>query len=355
MKTALLLIMMLSNEGHWLSGAEGRVSVLWTAKSAAVPSELIWELKLGDTRLDGARVAIGPNDSPVVKIICPEVRAKVSLQWNWRLVQKQDGREIEKGSEKITAYPATLTGAWAELLKDKRIIVIDRPAGIPALLQLAKIKFTRLDDPAKLQTAVADIILVGPDVFQAKLFEQDSLQAHLSAGTAVAVFRQMHSKTLLGMDLIPRSLPDKFEWPTDEPVLRGLDSETLLSWERGWSRDPMKKEVRSLRVPENELTTAVVNWPTRHQDAGVDLLKKPNMAVDSLLVSRSGGKGGPGRLVLCQMPIDDWMTDPRSQIFFGNLLDVLISPAAPPPVRAPLPPAALRPRSTITISPGDSQ
>ena len=43
---------------------------------------------------------------------------------------------------------------------------------------------------------------------------------------------------------------------------------------------------------------------------------------DAVLVIQSMGKG---RVVLCDIPLGDWTTDPRSQIFMSNAIDYLLS------------------------------
>lgn len=355
MKAAALLIILLSNDGRWLSGTEGQMVMSWNTHGASVPCELIWELKLGDTHLGGDRVALGVGALPTVRITCPDVRVRAVLQWNWRLLRKQDGQEIDKGAEKIVAYPADLTAGWVDLLRGKRIVVVDKATGIPAILEHAKIKHLRLDDASKLQMAVADIVLIGPDILGEHLFEQNPLQGLLGAGVAVAVFRQTHCEHVLGLPVVHRLRPDKFVWPTEDSLFRGLNEEDIQSWERSWVLGELK-ELHALRLPSPEISTGLVIWPARFQDETPAVANLPPAAVDSLLVSRSGGKGGPGRLVLCQMPLGDWQSDPRSQIFLGNVLDVLISPPFPRVIPAPQSPtpAPVRPRSTITISPGDS-
>jgi hypothetical protein len=354
MKSAALLIILLSNHGYWLSGTEGRVAIQWTAEAAATPCDLFWDLTLGDARLGGGRTPIGRGESPIVKITCPEARARVELKWSWKLRRKEDGQEIACGSEKLTVYPTNLTAGWATLLKGKRVIVVDRFKEISALLDQAKVTNLRLDDPAKLAAAVADIVIVGPDALSNGLFEQAPLQALNQTGTAVAVFLQPRVDRLLGFQVVTRASSREFAWSTKDPLLRGFEADDLpRSWERGWEGDAIKA-FRALRVAETDAAIAVVNWPAQLQPGLQTAAAHSPAAVDTLLLSRSGGKTGPGRIVLCQMPLGDWKTDPRSQLMVGNVLDVLVSPTPPRPV-ANTPPANAERRSTIIISPGDAR
>ena len=326
MTAITLLVVVLSNEGHWLSGTEGQISVHWAAIAAATPCDLTWELKFGDTQLGSGRLLIAPHESPVIKILCPAVRARLALRWKWRLLRKTDRREIAAGSENIMAYPDNLTSDWPALLKGKTIVVVDRASGIPALLRRATIQHTRLAGLTQLGTAIADIVIIGPDMIEDHPFEQTALQSLVQAGTSVAVFRQIRIQQLLGVELAERAIPDEMGWCLDDPLLRGFDAEELQSWRRGWCRGEAS-HMRALRTCSHGASRAVVAWPTQFQAVGsLGPLAAP--AVDTLLLSCAGGAGVSGRLVLCQMPLGDWMTDPRSQIFLGNIWDVLISPPA---------------------------
>ena len=51
MTSLTLLLAVLSNEGYWVSGKQGQISIHWAAPAAATPCDLTWQLKLGDTLL----------------------------------------------------------------------------------------------------------------------------------------------------------------------------------------------------------------------------------------------------------------------------------------------------------------
>ena len=348
MKAVALVIVLLSNEGHWLSGKEGSIGVDWSAEAIAIPCDLKWELKLGGVKLAGDSIAIGPKQPGAIKIICPEARIRLPLQWEWRLIRKQDAVELAHGSEKIIAYPADLTQGWSELVKGKRIVLIDRASDLSDLLKRAKIAHARFDDAARLQTAQADIVIVGPESLHDRLFEQAPLAALIRSGAAVAVFRQSSVTQLLGVEVASRALPEHFSFPVDVSLLSGLDAEVLQGWERDWKRlNP--SVLRALRVPEREDSGALIKWPAGAQGGAPPALLQSG-ARDALLLSREGQAKG-GRLVLCQMPLGDWSTDPRSQLFLGNLLDLLISPSSSILIDSSSANGAHRPAATI-ISPG---
>jgi hypothetical protein len=350
MKAAALLIILLSNDGHWLSGTDATATARWTVDAGAVASELAWELKVADVRLGSGRAAVDGHQPAVVKITCPDVRARITLRWEWRLLAKNDGRELERGSENIAAYPANLTRGWAALLKGRRLIIVDRPDGLPALLTAAKVPHERYDDPVKLQTATAaDVVVIGTDMLTNASFEQGPLIDLSRAGTAIGVFRQPRADQVLGYPLAPRAMPDRFAWETDDPLLRGFTDDDLHSWELGWRSE---NEARAIRVGAWDAAETIVHWRAEGQRARWLSLARATQSSDALLNSRAGPGG---RLVLCQMPLGDWQTDPRSQVLLGNVLDVLVSPCASlqPAVASqpPLPP----PRRSIQLSPGDSR
>ena len=58
--------------------------------------------------------------------------------------------------------------------------------------------------------------------------------------------------------------------------------------------------------------------------------------IDALVLTKTLGKG---RIVLCQVPLGPWESDPRSQLFLVDALDYLASPVVPtpPPSRRPRP------------------
>ena len=60
------------------------------------------------------------------------------------------------------------------------------------------------------------------------------------------------------------------------------------------------------------------------------------VALDALILTKTLDKG---RIVLCQMPLGPWQSDPRSQLFLVDALDYLASPVVPtpPPSRRPRP------------------
>ncbi len=84
-----------------------------------------------------------------------------------------------------------------------------------------------------------------------------------------------------------------------------------------------------MQLPADEPALEIAWWP--REVAG----NKP-APIDALVLTKTLGKG---RIVLCQVPLGAWESDPRSQLFLVDALDYLASPVVPtpPPSRRPRP------------------
>ena len=335
MKAIALLIFIFSNDGRWLSGTDGSVTVQWAAPAAAVPCELHWEIKLKDVKLAEGKTAVGVDESPIVKITCPEVRARLTLKWEWKLVRKSDSKQLDGGSQNIIAYPSDITSPWPEMLAKRSIVVIDRHRELPTLLETAKVKFTRVDDVSKLQMIAADTVIVGPDMFLENQNDQLWVSNLWKAGTSVLVLQQSKADKLLGFELAPRTPPEKLTWLGKPSMLRGLDADDLAGLEH------TLKSMRPVSLQPNDLAFSDVlgTWPNAKSEevlAG-GRPRPPNSAektadgirppvTDAMIVFASPNNRH-GKLILCQLSLENWQSDPRSQILLGNMLDALVSPA----------------------------
>ena len=107
-------------------------------------------------------------------------------------------------------------------------------------------------------------------------------------------------------------------------------------------------KVKALRLPVDEPALEIAFWPR-------EVRSEEPAPIDALLVSKTIGRG---RVVLCQIPLGPWESDPRSQLFLADALDYLLSrpEPTPPPSRRTRPekPAALPPVPTIPLNPGVS-
>jgi hypothetical protein len=347
--------MLLSQSGHWLSGTDATVTVSWasTAREATPASRLVWQLNLDGVALAKGEAALKPpaeggqgGAAAVITTRCPDVRTRVGLRLAWRLLRVGDGGEIERGELPVVAYPRDLTSGWAKLTANRAIVVIDRPAGLPRVLDAAHVQYARADDPAALGLSRPDVILVGAEMLDDSPFTQAPLAAQARAGASVMIFRQSRPQRLAEYPVSVRALPAGLEWERQHRLLARFDADDLKDWPTSWAGGG-GGELRALDLPADDPSVAVVAWPS-------EVPQQPGAApVTALLVTKAVGAG---RLVLCQMPLGDPTSDPRAQVFLGNALDYLLSrpePTPPPsrrrhPETRPTPP----PTPTITIPSG---
>jgi hypothetical protein len=357
MNAASLIIILASNGGHWLSGTDGVLTVTWAAPEGAVAARLVWELRLDGATLAKDSVNLEPPKRPqggadapaaaLVRIRCPDVRARTVMIFRWRIERREGGQEVDRGEMPIHAYPADLTNGWNRLLQGRRVAVIDKPDGLPALLDGAKVKYTRFDAAGKLALERPQVVLVGPGALEDSPFAQAPLIDQARSGASVMVFRQPAPRALAGYPLTTRAAPAAIDWEREHPLLARFEEGDLTSWLHSWRREDRGNLTAVMELPPDEPAVAVAAWP-----AGTEVATSP-APVTALLVCKAVGDG---RLVLCQMPLGDWRSDPRSQVFLGNALDYLVSPPEPTPPpsrRRRAEPRPVAPVPTITIPPGD--
>src|SRR5687768_7473066 len=331
--------MVASNAGHWLSGSEGTIALTWAVREQVqLPAaRLVWELKL-----DGATLSRGAIDLEVpgaradglagqVGLRCPQVRVRSTLRWVWRLEGRADAKELDRGEVLIHAYPTDLTAGWQRLLRGHEVVVVDKADGLPALLDAAKVKYTRLEDADKLAMSRPRIVLVGPEILGESPFAQAALVGQARAGASVMIFRQTAPAALAGHPLVTRGAPASIQWERSHPLVAGFQAADLDSFAESLKRNGGEKNVTgAIELRADEPVVAVASWPAA-STATVPSRPEP---VTALLVTKAVGQG---RLVLCQLPLGDWRTDPRSQVFLGGALDYLLSRPEPTP-----PPSARR-------------
>ena len=360
MNAASLIIVIASNAGHWLSGTDGTVTASWTAREGAVPARLVWELRLDGAPLAKDSVTLNAPKVPegagggapdsTFKIRCPDVRARTTLQLRWQIEPREGGEQLGRGDLQIYAYPPDLTAGWDKLLQGRHVVVIDKRDGLPAILSSAKVEHTRLEGVARLALERPGVILIGPEALDASPFDQAPLIELARAGASVMAFRQTGMRVLAGYPLSTRAAPPAIEWERRHPLLARFEEADLASWLESWRREGSGNLTGVMELPADEPAMAVAAWDGVPRAAG-----DPPGPVTALLMTRTIGKG---RLVLCQMPLGDWRTDPRAQQFLSNALDYLVSPPEPTPRPSERRRPDERPTApvpTITIPSGDKR
>jgi hypothetical protein len=232
----------------------------------------------------------------------------------------------------------------ASRLRGTKLYVIDRPDGLPALLAAAKIDATRVAATEDLQSPKADLVLVAANRLDDSPFAQAPLLSQAQAGAQVMIFRQTKPKSLLGYPLARRTLPPQLTWRQDHPLLQCLDADDLASWFVDESN-----ELNAIRLPADEPVLELAAWP--RETAGTD-----PVPIDALALVKAVGKG---RIVLWQIPLGDWKSDPRSQMVLQNALNYMLTPPEPTPrpseraTTAPTSVVSPFPVPTISIPSGD--
>jgi len=314
---AVILIAML-NQGYWIGGQPGEISLQWSA-TADMPAALVqWKLSYGDAQLGTGQVAWKAGaKGATIAITAPAVRALSDVECSFIVKRADTGQTIAQAHTTLHLYPSDLLAKLAERLGDKSLAVWDKADGLPTILKVAKVPFTRLDDEASLQFTHYEIIIVGPDQLVERPFGQTKLLGHAQNGASVLVLRQSRAKTLAGYALQKRALPARLTWREGAGLLEHLRTRQLTAGE----------EAPAVQLPADEPALELVYWPREVRSA------EP-APIDALLVSKTMGRG---RIVLCQIPLGDWKRDPIAQLFLADALDYLATrpEPTPPPSRRP--------------------
>jgi hypothetical protein len=340
-KAATLLLILLSNQGYWFGGRQATINIRAAARGGLPAAIIEWELRFDGVRIGGGKAAVLPDESTELHVTPPAVRVRVELHWDYRLLDRNSGRELEAGSVALNVFPDDLTTDLARRLGDKRLVVWDKPSGLPELLDHARVPFTRIDSSDRLQVMRPDVLLVGPSIIGDSPFDQAPLAGLAENGTSVMIFRQSRPASLAGYPLGRRDAIAALSWLSDHPLLNGFEPKDLESWTRE------ERTLGIIQLPADEPALAIGFYPP--EVAG----SRP-APLDALLLTKSVGTG---RLVLCQIPMGEWETDPRSQMLLRNSIDYLLTRPQPTPRPSQRPttrPAPPREIPTIPLSPGDT-
>ena len=311
--TTTLLLVMLSGEGYWLGGRTETVRFQWNVKQPLTAATITWRLTCGGAALATGQFVLPAQDRMgKVRLKLPEVRGPTEMRFVYRAEQAGQAKPIAEGAVTVHVYPDNLLASAAQKMKAKQLFIWDEAEGLPAVLKSRGVPFVHVRGDADLQFVRPDLLIVGADQLGKEAQGQDKLLNLAAAGTSVLVLRQTQPETLAGYRLARRVLPAKLVWQADHPLACRLRPfETPALGRDGWA----------IRLPADEPALEIGWWP------GEVPSRKP-APIDALVVVKALGKG---RIVLCQVPLGRWETDPRSQMFLLDALDYLASPAAPTP------------------------
>jgi hypothetical protein len=335
-----LLLILLSHQGYWVGGQDNTVRLEWAVPAHAVDAVVEWRLMAGSVQLAKNRASMPADEAAAeIRITPPDVRVRTALRWHYRLLRRDDGSEMERGVRTLHVFPVDLLAGAKKELAGKRVLVVDREGELTNMLSISGIVHERALSLRDVHFARPDILLIAPDQIGDDRFEHAPLLGHAGAGASVGVFPQPRAVELAGYPLARRALPKAFEWRTAHPLLIGLEIPDLQSVIE--SQSP----AAAIRLPADEPALEIAWWPR-------EVPGDEPVPIDALLISKSIGRG---RLVLCQVPLDSWKTDPRSQQFLANLLGYLATrpePTPSPSHREVVIPVATAPVPTITIPSG---
>ena len=334
MNLTTLLLVALSNDGCWLGGRIETVQVQWAVERPIAGATFSWRLMCGEASLTSGRFALAAERRPAAfRVVVPRVRTHTAMRLVYRAEQEGKTKPIAEGSVAVDVYPDDLLAGVAKRLTSKylfvweqpdalakHLFVWDRPEALPALLKQAKIEATLIHGVEGLSFASPNILIVGSDRLGTDSADQQKLLDLAGAGAGVLVFNQTRPSTLAGYRLVRRAPPAKLDWQRDHPLTAPL---------RWFDRSHHAGDVWAIRLPADEPALEIAAWPR-------EVAGKEPAPIDALVVSKNVGKG---RIVLCQIPLGAWQSDPRSQLFLADALDYLASPVVPtpPPSRRPRP------------------
>ncbi len=324
-KVATLLIVALTHHGYWIGGQSEKV-ILHPAVQGGLPrAEGSYELRAGAARLAAGGIGpAGESGDLVVRLDVPKVFQRTTLSFVYRITV--GGKEMETGQVPVSVFPDELLKGSDQRLRGKKLIVWDTPEGLPKLLDRSKVPYVRTASAGKLQFLPCDILLVGADQVDNSPFTQAPLLNLAEAGASVMLFKQTRPHWLLENALVGRKPPPALDWRMEHPLLSGFTTADVQSW------IAEADSLEAIRIAARDPGLSIASYPRENA-------RSEPRSVDSMLVTRSIGKG---RIVLCQLPLEDFSSDPRSQILLSNAIDYLLTPpqptppAAEPPIQWPI-------------------
>lgn len=316
MNVAAVVVILLAHQGYWFGGDQGDIGVQWAARGGQPAADLSWELALGAVKVASgvAPMQLDPAKT-VIRITPPQVRVRVTMRWKYAIKSRDGGRELEHGDLPIEIFPTSLLDGLPRRIGRSRVAVWDDAESFAQALVQAKASFARVASLSKLALSRPRAVFVGSDMLDESPFSEGPLIEIAEAGASVMIFRQERPDALAGYDLVPRDSPARLDWLSDHALLRGMDASMLKSLEFA------PQGLLALRLPADEPALPIAAWPR-------ELPGTTPVPIDACLLTKSVGKG---RIVLCQLPLSDWVHDPRTQLLLMNAMDYLLTSPEPTP------------------------
>ena len=121
MKSAAIMLVFLSHQGHWLTGDQGVVTVQHGQADEQRSMVFIWGIGYDDVHVASGRVRVERGKSGAVHITVPAVRVRTPMQLAYRVQLADSGKFLEKGETAIVVYPDDLLAGLGKRLKNQRL------------------------------------------------------------------------------------------------------------------------------------------------------------------------------------------------------------------------------------------
>jgi len=315
MKHLIVLLLTFAHGGHWLGGRTESLSIAWPAESGMPAATLHWECTVGPVALASGNAEMPDAAHPLtVSLSVPHVRITTRVHFSCIARDKVSDKQLAGGESNIVIYPDDLIGTFEKQYAGKRFSVLTRSESLKRLIDLARIRADSITNLSQLGLNQPDVLIVGPDELTSRPLQRPAILPMADQGCQVILLRQSNVDSVAGYRLTRREDVSNLNGKSDHPLLANLDSDTLQAW---ITHDP----AMAVRLPAGDASLPIGFW---HPEAA----SRSGLPVDALLVTKTVGTG---RIVLCQLPADDWADDPRSQILLHNLLAYATTRPEPTP------------------------
>ena len=343
MRMCSVVVLVLAHQGYWFGGQANELRVAWPITADVPEAVLHWKLMFANTRIvEGAAPMPKDGEARTLQVELPPARVRTEMTLRWRLIAtaeqpeagdaqggadegSKQGKVLAEGERPLHVFPDNLLASAAVRYqrhaegpagRARRLTVVDPAGALHATLKQAQVPHEHVESIDALGMQPPDVLLLAPDALGAH--DRPALRTLANGGARVMVFAQQRRAELAGFDLTRRAAPPQLTWRAEHPLLARFRADDLQTWTVGGT-DADSSTWRAVSVPADEPALAVAHWPFEVET------DKPALR-DAAVVSQTVGEG---RIVLWQVPLGDWRSDPRSQKLLAVALDYL--PTAPQP------------------------
>jgi hypothetical protein len=308
----LLLMIVLSADGNWISGTECSFQVQAKPEALAKPIALRWAIHKNDTVIEKGEVMLD-KDSPeaTVRLVLPEVRAETQVELVIQVLPEKDQVAKDEKAElirkKITLYPPVKKVDLKKLLGQRKLVVVESGEDYSVSMKALGLRHLRLNRLSALSLQSPDVIVVSSDsLSEEKNFEV--LIDHAQAGALIVMFGEQGVIGLLDhglpqgevVEIAPGAV---LQWNQKHDMAQSIKH--LSNW-------PDSDKTYALRL-SGEGTGYAVAWAKSDHDK----TEKESNAKDAFLASFPVEKG---RLIICMASFKQPHEDPR----FHELLAAIL-------------------------------